>query len=197
MTLTAERTNFSVARKAMIDSQLRVSGVNEERLLTAFASVAREDFVPAEQRGHAYIDRSIPLGNGSSLPAPLVQGRLLGEAAPTKKDRVLVVSCGSDYLAALVQPLVASVDVIPAAAAVTIVKGSYDLILIDGAIERLPAALADALEEGGRIVTGLVERGATRLAAGRKVRGEVALFPLADIGMPVLTEFAAPKSWSF
>jgi protein-L-isoaspartate O-methyltransferase len=34
-------------RKAMIDSQLRVSGVNDPAVLAAFAAVPREDFVPA------------------------------------------------------------------------------------------------------------------------------------------------------
>ncbi len=48
-----------------------------------------------------------------------------------------------------------------------------------------------------RVVTGLVVRGLTRLAAGRKAAGEVALVPLAEIGIPVLPEFAAPKGWSF
>ena len=71
------------------------------------------------------------------------------------------------------------------------------LILVDGAIEQLPAGLAGRLGEGGRIVTGLVERGVTRLAVGRKVAGEVALLPLAEIGIPVLAEFAAPRRWSF
>jgi protein-L-isoaspartate(D-aspartate) O-methyltransferase len=46
-------------------------------------------------------------------------------------------------------------------------------------------------------VTGLVERGVTRLAIGRKAAGAVALLPLAEMGIPVLAEFAAPKRWSF
>jgi protein-L-isoaspartate(D-aspartate) O-methyltransferase len=32
---------------------------------------------------------------------------------------------------------------------------------------------------------------------GRKVAGQIALQPLAEIGIPVLAEFAAPRSWSF
>ncbi|MBS0482063.1 MAG: protein-L-isoaspartate O-methyltransferase [Proteobacteria bacterium] len=181
----------------MIESQLRVSGVNEERLLGVFSATAREDFVPADQRGHAYIDRAIALGDGRALPAPLVQGRMLGEAAPTMQDNVLVVSCGSDYLAALVRPLAGSVKVVSAAEAAAGVAGTWSLILIDGAIERLTDGVIAALEENGRIVTGLVDRGVTRLASGRKVGGAVALFPIADMGIPALAEFAAPKSWSF
>ena len=83
MTLTADRpiaTDFAAARRAMVDSQLRVSGVNEEWVLSVMGTTAREQFVPAAARGHAYIDRAIPLGDGHALPAPLVQGRMLAEA---------------------------------------------------------------------------------------------------------------------
>lgn len=198
MTLTEERPGATIAaRRAMIDSQLRVSGVNDARVIAAMAAVAREDFVPAAARAHAYIDRAIPLGNGRALAAPLVHGLMLVEARTTPVDRALVVSGGSGYLAAVLRPLVASLDEIDAADAAGRRKGDYTLMLIDGAIEALPAALAARLGEGGRIVTGLVERGVTRLAIGRKVAGEVALLPLSEIGIPVLAEFAAPKRWSF
>lgn len=205
MTMTAERPanpETSAARKAMIDSQLRVSGVNDEWVLAAFARTPREDFVPAAARGHAYIDRAIPLDGDHALPAPLVHGRMLSEAMPTAQDKVLLVSCGSDYLAALVRPLVGTLDIVSAADAAkkngkSGGKGTYTLLLIDGAIEQLPAGLAAQLAEGGRIVTGLVEAGVTRLAAGCMVAGTAALLPLAEIGIPVLGEFAAPKRWSF
>ena len=205
MTLTENRTPTGAsgaasdaARRAMIDSQLRTSGVNEPWVLAAMARVAREDFVPQASRAAAYTDRAVPLGGGRFLAAPLVQGRMLAEAKPTADDSALLVGNGQGYLAALLGPLVGSLDAVdPADAAIRKRKGSYSLIVIDGAIEELPGALAAQLAEGGRIVTGLVLRGVTRLAAGRKAAGEVALLPLAEIGIPILPEFAAPKRWSF
>lgn len=203
MTVAPVAADFSTARRAMIDSQLRVSGVIDEAVLTAMNRVPREDFVPAAARGHAYIDRAIPLGDGRALPAPLFHGWLLVEAAPTAADKALVVSCGSGYLAALLGPLVGSLEVVDAAqvaaggVAAAKNKGGYTLLLIDGAIEDLPDALAGQLAEAGRIVTGLVARGVTRLAVGRKLGGAVSLQPLAEMGIPVLGEFAAPKRWSF
>lgn len=182
----------------MIDSQLRVSGVNDPAVLAAVNAIAREDFVPAEIKASAYIDRAVPLGGGQFLPAPLVHGRILSEAIPTAADTVLVVS-PSGYLAALVGTFGAAVSTIsPADAAAAKKKGEpVSLLLIDGAIEQLPAGLAARLADGGRIVTGTVDRGVTRLAVGRKAAGEVALLPLAEIGMPILADFAAPKRWSF
>lgn len=198
MTLADARaaTETSDARRAMIDSQLRTSGVNEPWVLAAMARVAREDYVPAEARAAAYIDRAVPLGNGRFLAAPLVQGLFLSEAKPTAEDKVLLVGDGEGYLAALLRPLSGSLDsVAPADAASA--QGDYTLVVIDGAAEELPEGLRAVLAEGGRIVTGLVQRGVTRLAVGRKAAGEIALLPLAEIGIPVLPEFAAPKRWSF
>jgi protein-L-isoaspartate(D-aspartate) O-methyltransferase len=206
MTLTAERPanrfgaiDFAAARRAMIDSQLRTSGVTNPVVVEAMGRIPREDHVPDAARSTAYIDRAIALGDGHALPAPLFHGRLLSEAAPVAGDRVLLVSCGSDYLAELVRPMVAVLDVVSAAEAAGRTKGmgQHSLILVDGAIEHLPGGLAAELAEGGRIVTGLVERGVTRLAIGRMVGGSVSLLALAEIGIPVLAEFAAPKSWSF
>ncbi|MEJ5977126.1 protein-L-isoaspartate O-methyltransferase [Novosphingobium sp. PS1R-30] len=200
MTLTENRpaTASDAARRAMIDSQLRTSGVNEPWVLTAMSRVAREDFVPENAKASAYIDRAVPLGEGRFLAAPVVHGMLLTEARPTAEDKALIVGDAKGYLAALLGPLVGSLDAIdPADAAKRRSKGPYSLIVVDGAIEELPAALGAQLAEGGRIVTGLVLRGVTRLAAGRKAAGDVALLPLAELGIPALPEFAAPKRWSF
>ena len=196
---TAETATPDTARRAMIDSQLRVSGVNDPAVLAAMSKVAREQFVPAEAQGHAYIDRAIPLGDGRALPAPLVHGLMLSEALPRPGERVLVVTGGSTYLAALVEAMGALVDSVDAAEVAKAKRGAapYDVVLIDGAIEQLPDALADALAEGGRVVTGLVLRGVTRLASGRKLGGATQLLPLAEVGIPVLGDFVRAKSWSF
>jgi len=187
------------ARKAMIESQLRTSGVNTGFVLERMAAVPREDFVPAGARGHAYVDRAIPLGGGRYLAAPLVQGRMLEEAAPSPADKALLVDGGSGYLAELLRPVVGTLEVASPDQALGKGRkaGDFTLLVIDGAIEQLPAALAARLADDARIVTGLVIRGVTRLATGRKIAGEVSLIPLADLGIPVLPEFAAPKGWSF
>ncbi len=192
-------TDMTAARKAMIDSQLRTSGVNEPFVLARMGAVAREDFVPEGARSIAYMDRAIPLGNGRHLAAPLVHGKMLAEARPTQNDNVLVVESGSGYLAELLRALVGKLDIKSVEEVASGKKGrkAYSLIMVDGAIEQLPESLAKQLEEGGRIVTGLVLRGVTRLATGRKVAGQVTLRPLAEIGIPVLAEFDRPKEWSF
>lgn len=197
-TTLAPTPDFAAARRAMIDSQLRTSGVNEPFVLERMNAVAREDFVPEAMRSTAYTDRAIRLGEGKALPAPLFHGMMLAEAQPAKDDEVLVIDGGSGYLGALVEPLVGSLRTLsPEEAIGGRKKGSYSLVLIDGAIEQVPPAIAKLVAEGGRIVTGMIDRGVTRLATGRKAAGSLALLPLAEIGVPRMHQFDRPASWSF
>lgn len=204
------------ARRAMIDSQLRPSGVNDPAILAAFDRTAREVHVPAERRSSAYVDRPVPLGNGRVLAPALTHGLMLTEAAPTPADRALLIGGGSGYLAALLAPLVGSLCVVERDAKLAataparpgtwttspLEQGAkagapYTLIVIDGAIEQLPAALAVQLADDGRVVTGLVERGVTRLAVGRKAAGAVGFLTLAEADFAPLAGFARPRQWSF
>lgn len=192
---TGNAATGDTARRAMIDSQLRPSGVNDTAVLAAFNRVRREDFVPVAAQRVAYMDRAVPLGGGKVLAPPLSHGAMLMEAAPAATDRALLVDGGSGYLAALAAPLVASLETIAPGA--TPSGQGYTLLLIDGAIERLPQALADALDTDGRVVTGLIERGVSRLAVGRKAAGGVGFLTLGEADFAVLPDYAAPAKWSF
>ena len=212
--------NFATARKAMIDSQLRPSGISDPKVLAAMTSTPREQYVAADQRAIAYMDRSLPLGGGRAMSAPFAQAMLLQIARPAETDKALLIGGATGYLAALLAPMVATLDVVEPETRLTGVAGSkagdwhdgplndgysrngpYDLIVIDGAIEKLPPAVGNQLAADGRIVTGLVERGVTRIAIGRKAGAEsdapVALQTLAETGMPVLADFKEEKGWSF
>lgn len=187
------------ARRAMIDSQLRTSGVNEPFVLKRMGEVAREDFVPEKSKSLAYVDRAIRLGEQSWLPAPLVQGKMLEEAAPRGDEKAIIVDAGSGYLAELFKPLVAELTVLsPEEAIGSGRKGKgADLLVIDGAVEEIPASLAKRLADGARIVTGVAANGVTRIAVGRKTGSNIALFPVFDIGIPQLAAFDKPRNWTF
>jgi protein-L-isoaspartate(D-aspartate) O-methyltransferase len=190
------------ARKAMIDSQLRTSGVNDEYVLERMMAVPREDFLPLEKAPLAYIDRAIALADGA-MAAPVFYGKLLAEAAPMRIDRALIVDGGSGYLPALLRPMVGEcVTIVPADAArgageAGTLEGGFTLLLIDGAIEQLPETLVAQLADDARVVSGIVLRQVTRLAVGRKIAGRVALRPVEDLGIPILHQFNQPKGWSF
>ena len=191
--------DFATARRAMIDSQLRTSGVNDIPVLRRMAAVPREDFVPVAVRGMAYIDRAIPLGVGRMLPSPVFHGMMLQEAQPRPDDMVLIVDSGSGYLPALVEPMVKSIAVIGADEAVNGASDGegYSLLLIDGAAESLPLPLIERLADDARVVAGVVEDGVTRLAAGRKAGERVALAATLDLGIPRMAQFDSKREWRF
>ena len=196
MTVLSEPAlDAAAARRAMIDSQLRPSGVNDPRVLARFADVAREAFVPVASRAVAYVDRAVPLGNGLFLAPALTHGQMLVEAAPRLEDRALMIDGGTGYLAVLLKPMVGSLDVIAPGGKP---RGKdYTLLLIDGAIEEFPAILSAALADDGRVVTGLIERGVSRLAVGRKAAGTVGLLTLGEADFAPLAAYARARKWSF
>ncbi|MES2303406.1 MAG: protein-L-isoaspartate O-methyltransferase [Pseudomonadota bacterium] len=197
MTVVEDRPaagDMLIARRAMIDSQLRVTGVNSPAILAAFNAVPREDFVPADRRAVAYADRAVPLADGKVLSPALTYGQMLEAADVTGADNVLVIS-GNGYLDALASKLSGNVTRAESLAAAQ--GGPYALILIDGAAEVLPDSLAVLLADDGRVVTGLVERGVTRLALARKAGGKVIATALGEADFAVLPDLAAPKKWSF
>ncbi|MGQ0661211.1 protein-L-isoaspartate O-methyltransferase family protein [Sphingosinicella sp.] len=207
--------NYQAMRRTMVESQLRTVGVNDPRVIAAMDAVPREDFVPAARRATAYADASIQLGNGRALNPPMALGRLLTEAKLAGDERVLLIGAATGYAAAVLARLVASVvaleeDASLAATAldgVTMITGSlaaghaagapYDLILIDGAVEQVPAAIVDQVADGGRIATGLIGQGVTRLAIGRVIGGAVGFITFADAAIAPLPGFSAPRGFSF
>ncbi len=212
--------NFEHMRRAMVASQLRTTGVNDPRVLAAMGAVPRERFVPEVRVAVAYADALVPLAGGRALNSPMALGRLLSEAHPAEGDHVLLIGAATGYAAAVLARLAGSVTAIEedaalaetakAALAGTQVKlveaplaggypagAPYDLILIDGAVEHLPQALIDQLKDGGRVATGLLDNGVTRLATGRKAGTGFGLVPFADAAAAVLPGFRRPQGFKF
>jgi protein-L-isoaspartate(D-aspartate) O-methyltransferase len=219
-------SDFSANRRAMIDSQLRTSGISQAWVIAAMGSVAREAFVPAAMHSVAYMDRSINLGSGNRKLNPPVAAAMMLEAAEVQSvDRVLLIGAGTGYLASLLASRAALVvaveeDAVLFAAAektladmgnITLVRGAltagaaqhgpYTLILVDGAVTELPTSLTDQLADGGRVICGLTENVVTRLAAGYR-RGEhnghaIALRPFTDTEIAPLPGFAKKVEFVF
>src|SRR5438876_1075313 len=68
-------TDFALARRNMIDSQLRPNRVTNSRLLAAIGELPRERFLPEAMRSVAYSDEVVPqaifdqLADGGRLTA--------------------------------------------------------------------------------------------------------------------------------
>jgi protein-L-isoaspartate(D-aspartate) O-methyltransferase len=216
MTVQRPIPDFTAAREAMVESQLRPQGVTDPAVLDAMGTVPRERFLPSHTRPLAYVDRAILMGDGRYLPAPAVLGALLDEMAPIRGQRALVVGAGTGYSAAVLAAIGLSVtglecssDLIAAAreSGIDMVEGPleagwkkaapYDQILIDGAVEHIPEAIVDQLANGGRLGTALVDRGVVRLIVGRKAGGGFGYISLTDAGVPALPGFTRPRAFTF
>jgi protein-L-isoaspartate(D-aspartate) O-methyltransferase len=217
----AGTSRFEAMRHAMVASQLRPNGVNDPRVVEAMAVTPREAYLPAEQRSVAYRDTLIPLAGGRRQNMPLSTGLLLTEAKLVPQDRVLLIGAAGGYAAALLAQLVASVVAVEDDAGLFAIASSaladepritlvnaplqsgwaegapYDVLVIDGAIEHVPEALVAQLRPDGRAVAGVLDRGVTRLAAGRRTQGGFGMVDFADAECAVLPGFGRPQTFQF
>ena len=218
-------TDFALARRNMIDGQLRPNRVTNAQLLAAIGGLPRERFLPDGLRSVAYADDDVPLGNGRFLMEPMVLARLIQSLQPRPDDRGMVVASGRGYGAALLARLVNSVVAVESdhalvAAAeqtakelgVTGIQPSvgaleagaaasapYDVILIEGAVRQVQPAILDQLAEGGRLATVVAGPDGVAGAAQLFVKdgGVVSSRPLFDAGTPSLPGFAPLRRFTF
>jgi protein-L-isoaspartate(D-aspartate) O-methyltransferase len=209
--------NFEQMRRAMVDSQLRTTAVNDPRVVAAMSIVPREQYAPASQRTLAYLDVPLQVAPERFMVPPMVLGRLLTEARVKPSDRALVIGAGSGYSAAVLAEIAGLVVALeedpgligdaPTPARVTRVSGPlvegwaasapYDLILIDGAVDYVPAGILAQLVDGGRLAAPIMENGVTRLAIGHKAGSGFGMISFADAEAPALPGFAVEKGFTF
>lgn len=211
--------DFSAAREAMVSGQLRVSHVNEPRVIAAFRDVAREAFVPDRFQALAYADTSIDLGHGRTLMPPLVLARLLNTANLAPEAHVLDVGSGLGYSAALLARLAGTVVALESVADlhhaawnrvpanVTCVLGPlaqgwltlspYDAIVLNGACAEIPEALVNQLRIGGIMVGVLADDGVGRGFIGRRTAEGFGMDPFFDAQVPYLSGFQRTPAFVF
>lgn len=218
--------DYALARRNMVDSQIRTNKVVDPAVLDAFGTVPRERFVDAHYRGVAYLDEDLPLGDGRYLIEPMVLARLIQTLAVGGDDVVLDVGCGTGYSTAILARLVGTVVALECDARLAreanalltelsvdnavvvegrledgyLRQGPYNAILIGGAVTDMPAALSDQLAEGGRMAA-VVDRtgipGPGRAMLFLKTGGVVSGRPLFDAATPHLPGFQKEAGFVF
>jgi protein-L-isoaspartate(D-aspartate) O-methyltransferase len=190
-----QSADFNNMRRAMVDSQLRTSGVTEPWVLAAMGSTAREKFVPEAYREVAYMDRSLALPDGSILNPPVATALMLQAADISPADNVLLVGTAQGYVHTLLLARTGKATVSKGNEALP--ANMFSVIFVDGAAEELPEGLIASAQDGTRIVTGLVQNGVTSLATGIVRGGKVALRQFADSEIAPLPQFARKPEFVF
>jgi protein-L-isoaspartate(D-aspartate) O-methyltransferase len=165
------------AETAALSAQLGIPAIRPH-VMAALARVARHEFVPAEVRPFAYLNRPLPIGHGKTVSQPFIVALMTELLDPAPQHKVLEIGTGCGYHAAVLARLagsVFSVEIVPglaeqarvrlARAGVTNVQlrigngrlgwpehAPFDRIIVASAPDLIPAPLLQQLKPGGRMV---------------------------------------------
>ena len=217
-------TDFATQRKFMVDTQVRPSDVTDRRIIRAMLEVERENFVPAAQKSIAYIDEQIRVSNeggGRYLLPPRTLAKLIQALELAPDAAVLDIGCATGYSSAVlarIAPRVVAVETVPALLEQahanlngrTTVKlmvgelhggatteGPYDAILINGAVDDVPASLLDQLKDQGRLVAIRIVEGVGRATLWRRFGTKFDQRTLFDAGGHRLADFERKAEFVF
>lgn len=174
MTMNSE---LAVARRNMVENQVRPWEVLDARVLDVLSSLPREAFVPRAYATLAYADVALPIGHDEVMLKPVVEGRILQALLPTARERVLEIGTGTGYFAACLGKLCAHVTSVERRAEFVAAardnlhaqaignvecvhadalagyapQAPFDAIAVTGAVATLPAIFSRWLKPAGRL----------------------------------------------
>ena len=178
---------------------IQAQGVIDQRVLDAFRVVRRADFVPPDLASFAYEDRPLPIARFQVTTQPSLVARMVEAMGLEPADRALEVGAGLGFQAAILSRLCDQVvtverfpDLADAArenlrrAGITNVlvlvgdgtlgapdRSPFQAIIGAAAAPRIPAPLAEQLDEGGRLVLPIGPGGAEEVTLFRKEEGRI------------------------
>jgi protein-L-isoaspartate(D-aspartate) O-methyltransferase len=168
--------NTDMARRQMVEQQIRAWDVFDASILELLKDLPREQFVPAHFQSTAFADAELPIGHGQSMMTPTVEGRVLQALTPQQTDDVLEIGTGSGFLTACLARLsnsvtsidiyddflssaagkledtgIANVDLQLMDATQQLPEGQFDVIAITGSIAQFDPRYVAILKPGGRL----------------------------------------------
>lgn len=215
-------TDFAQRRTMMVDTQVRPNDVTSYPVIDAMLHVPREQFVPESRRDVAYVGENLDLAPGRVLLEPRTLGKMMELLDLQTSDLVLHVGCGLGYSAAVMARIAEAVvtveedDAMAAEAQarlaaqdvfnVVVIKDAltagctsqapYDAMLIEGAIEEMPATLADQLRDGGRVIAMFNEGNLGVVRIGHKLDGRISWRFAFNAGAPLLAGFKIARGFA-
>jgi len=96
---------FAQAGQALVEGYIVPEGVTDQRVLKAFLTVPRHEFVLPEYRDQAYDNRPLPIGEGQVITQPSLAARMTQALHLQGNETVLEIGTGSGYQAAILSLL--------------------------------------------------------------------------------------------
>ena len=169
--------DFAARRTAMVDSQVRPSDVTKFPIIEAMLKIEKQEFVPDNRREAAYFGDNLDLGGGRVIVEARTMAKILDALNIGADETVLDLGCGLGYSSAVLAHLAEAVVAVESdpdmaeeaqarlseAGADNVAvqagplaegdarHGPYDVIVVQGAVEEIPAALIGQLRDGGRM----------------------------------------------
>jgi len=102
MTETASNQGaLNIARRNMVEYQIRCCKVLEPELLDMLDSMPREDYVPQDVRSLAYMEGHVPIACNQEMFSPLQEASIMQQLNLQGHERVLEIGTGTGYLTTL------------------------------------------------------------------------------------------------
>lgn len=226
MTLPAAMVqDHEAGRRMMVLGQITPNAVTDPLLVQAMGEVPRENFLPPSMAARAYADESTPLAPGRFMLQPMVLARMIQTMLPQPGERALVLGAGSGYGAAVLARMGLVVTGVeeeqtlvslgqralefalhgnrPSLHVGDPARGwpegaPFRILLIEGAVQRVPEALWSQLGEGGRAILVRARPGMMgQVCLFRRVGGTVSELPVFEAPAPVLPAFAEAAGFRF
>lgn len=214
--------DYSARRTTMVDTQVRPSDVTKFPIIDAMLSVPRERFVPAALREAAYIGENLELAPGRVIFEPRTLAKLLDALDIQPTETVLDIGCGLGYSTAVLAKMAEFVVAVEDDAAIaeeaqttlsetgvdnaavmtgplaegSAKSGPYDVIILQGAVEEVPAAILSQLSEGGRIGCLMAEGALGVVRIGHRRNGQINWRFAFNANAPVLPGFAKKPAFA-
>lgn len=208
-------SDFAARRIMMVNTQVRPSDVTKFPIIDAMLNVQRENFVPRERREAAYVDGNIVLGANRVVLEPRTLAKMLDALDLQNDELVLEIASGYGYSAAVMAHITQAVVAVEndddmandaqtalsdAGADNVVVQagalqdgapehGPYDVIVLQGGVESVPASITDQLKEGGRMAALFMTGALGEVRIGRKLDGQLNWRLAFNASAPVLPGF--------
>ena len=91
---------------SLIDSLIKDGWLKTPRLIEAFRTIKRADFMTEDTKGLAELNEAIPIGKGQTISQPLTVAFMLEQLQPEPGDKILDVGSGSGWTSALLGEIV-------------------------------------------------------------------------------------------